>query len=92
MRRSSPSISGQGAKQRSQETPSIRLKTPVRIFMPRLDMPISYVSGKQKHIRVRAFSLSVSPNSPPVYLPGFSTRHSSFSYLSVFIGFLPIFF
>ena len=59
-------MSAQGAKQRSQPRKSSRFSAPVRIFIPRLDIPISYVSGKQKHIRTGIFSLYTSPNSPPV--------------------------
>ena len=66
-RRISSSMSPQGAKQRSHHTPSILFITPYRMRMPRFDMPISYVSGKQKATRVSTLLLSfmIALNSPP---------------------------
>ena len=65
--RISCSMSPQGAKQRSHQTPSILFITPYRMRMPRFDMPISYVSGKQKATRVSTLLLSfmIALNSPP---------------------------
>ena len=68
-------MSVQGAKTLSHLMFSSLLRTPYSILTPRFDMPISYESGKQKanEASTDAGSLTVCPNSPPAYLPGFDT-------------------
>ena len=73
-------ISGHGAKHLSHQIRGLLFRQLQRIFMPRLDIPISYVSGKQKAKRasILLLSLIISLSSPPVYLDGFVTFFKNF--------------
>ena len=66
--RMASAISPQGANTRSHHMSGSLFMTPYRIRMPRLDMPISYTSGKQKAMRsfTPVLSLIISLYSPPV--------------------------
>ena len=75
-----------GVKQKSAPCPRFK-KLSATIFMPRLLIPTSYTSGKHMQ-KLNFFSSGAgAPNSPPVYLDGFSTpsRRSLSSSRLIFI-------
>ena len=61
------SMSPHGANTRSHQTPGISFITPYKMRIPMLDIPISYVSGKQNATRTSTSDLSFTIwlNSPP---------------------------
>ena len=64
--------------------------------MPRFDIPISYVSGKQKAnlAFILLLSFIICPYSPPEYLPGFETDLSIVLialFIFVFLNDYPVF-
>ena len=73
--RISASKSAQGANTRSHQYSFRAFVAPYRIFIPKWDMPISYVSGKQNANRTATCDLSftILPTSPPIYCAGFCT-------------------
>ena len=73
--RSCSSISPHGAKQRSHQISGRSFITPYRMRQPKLDIPISQVSGKHNAQRrsTLLLSLTTALYSPPVYRAGFCT-------------------
>ena len=85
--RISCSMSASGAKTRSHHQFSLSLYREYKIFIPRWDIPTSYLSGKQNARRQSTFSLSFIMlfSSPPIYCAGFCTSSRICSSCSRFI-------